>query len=92
MTKYNAAQHFMKLHKKHGNLVRNKGRLCDPGRKRSDFVLKLDSFFDIGAPDAIQEMQRNRLLSKKKKEEDIRFYEDQTTERKAHMFGNDKIF
>ena len=57
MTKYNAAQHFMKLHKKHRDLVRNKGSACDPGGKRSDFVLELDSLFDIGAPDAIQEVQ-----------------------------------
>ena len=92
MIKCNAAQHFMKLHKKHRDLVRNKGRACDPGGKRSDFALELDSLFDIGAPDAIQEVQRNRLLSKQKEEEDIQFYEDLKTERKAHMSGNDKIY
>ncbi|KAG0721833.1 hypothetical protein GWK47_045634 [Chionoecetes opilio] len=49
MTKYNAAQHFMTLHKKHRDLARNKGRTGDPGGKRSAFVLELDSLFDIGA-------------------------------------------
>ena len=92
MTKYNAAQQVMKLHKKHRDLVRNKGRVCDPGGKRSDFVLESDNLFDIGAPDATQETQRNRMLSKQKKEKDIRFYEDQKTERKAHISGKDKIF
>ena len=51
-----------------------------------------DSLFDTGASDAIQEIQRNRLLSREKKDEDIRFYQDQKTERKAHMSGHDKIF
>ncbi|KAG0725177.1 hypothetical protein GWK47_039106 [Chionoecetes opilio] len=92
MTKYNAAQHFMTLHKKHRNLARNKGRTGDPGGKRSAFVLELDSLFDIGASYAIQEIERNRLLSREKKDKDIRFYQDQKTERKAHMSGHDKIF
>ncbi|KAG0725795.1 hypothetical protein GWK47_037899 [Chionoecetes opilio] len=92
MTKYNAAQHFMTLHKKHRDLARNKGRTGDPGGKRSAFVLELDSLFDIGASDAIQEIERNRLLSREKKDKDIRFYQDQKTERKAHMSGHDKIF
>ncbi|KAG0714021.1 hypothetical protein GWK47_014949 [Chionoecetes opilio] len=90
MTKYNAAQHFMTLHKKHRDLARNKGRTGDPGGKRSAFVLELDSLFDIGASDAIQEIERNRLLSREKKDKDIRFYQDQKTERKAHMSGHDK--
>ncbi|KAG0706298.1 hypothetical protein GWK47_024335 [Chionoecetes opilio] len=92
MTKYNAAQHFMTLHKKHRDLARNKGRTGDPGGKRSAFVLELDSLFDIGASDAIQEIERNRLLSREKKDKDIRLYQDQKTERKAHMSGHDKIF
>ncbi|KAG0728625.1 hypothetical protein GWK47_032103 [Chionoecetes opilio] len=75
MTKYNAAQHFMTLHKKHRDLARNKGRTGDPGGKRSAFVLELDSLFDIGASDAIQEIERNRLLSREKKDKDIRFSE-----------------
>ncbi|KAG0701317.1 Retrovirus-related Pol polyprotein from transposon 17.6 [Chionoecetes opilio] len=77
MTKYNAAQHFMTLHKKHRDLARNNGRTGDPGGKRSAFVMELDSLFDIGASDAIQEIERNRLLSREKKDKDIRFYQDQ---------------
>lgn len=46
-TKYNAAQHFMTLHKKHRNLARNKSRTGGPEGKGGDFVLKLDSLFDI---------------------------------------------
>ena len=92
MTKYNPAQHFMRLHKKHRDLARNKSRTGDPGGKRNAFFLKLDSLFDIGASDAIQEIQRNRMLSREKKDEDIKFYQDQKTERKAHMSGHDKIF
>ncbi|KAG0717168.1 hypothetical protein GWK47_055016 [Chionoecetes opilio] len=82
----------MTLHKKHRDLARNKGRTGDPGGKRSAFVLELDSLFDIGASDAIQEIERNRLLSREKKDKDIRLYQDQKTERKAHMSGHDKIF
>lgn len=32
------------------------------------------------------------VLSREKKDEDIRFYQYQKTERKAHIFGHDKIF
>ena len=82
----------MKLHYHHRNLSRSKGRSSDPGGKRASFVLELDQLFDIGAPDAIEEIQNNRLLSKEKKEEDIKFYIDQQNERRGHMSGHDKIF
>jgi len=67
---------FMKRHKKLRDLVWNKGRAYDPGGKRSGFALELDSIFHVGAPDSIQEIQRNWVLSKQKKEEDIMFYVD----------------
>ena len=71
MTVYNAAQHFITLHKKHKNLAKSKSRTSDPRGKRSAFVQELDSFFDIGAPDVIQEIQRNRLLSRGRKDVDV---------------------
>ena len=72
----------MKLHDKH---VKSRGRANDPGGKRNSFVLELDSLFDIGVPDAVDEIRSNRLLSKEKREEDRKFYADQKTE-------HDKIF
>ena len=92
MTKYNAAQHFMTLHKKHRDLARNKGRTGDPGGKRSAFVLELDSLFDTGASYAIHDIESNRVLSREKRDENMRLYQDQKTDRKAHMSGHDKIF
>lgn len=61
MTKYNAAQYFMILHKKHRGLARNIGGTDDPGW-RSAFVLELDSVFSTGTSDPIQEIESNRLL------------------------------
>lgn len=48
----------------------------------------MDNLFDIGAPDAVQDTESNR----EKKDEDSRFYQDQRTERKTLMSGQDKIF
>lgn len=92
MTRKNAMLHFMKFHDRHRNLARNKQRQSDPSEKRAEFACELDKLFDIGAPDAIAEIQHNRLLSKVKKEEDIRFYLDQRNERQGHMSGHDKVF
>lgn len=92
MTKNNAALLFMKLHDNHRALVKSKGRSGASGGKRNAFVLALDCLFDIGAPDAVQDIKTNRLLTQDKRDEDIRFYEDQRTERKAHMSGHDKLF
>ena len=92
MQRRSAVAQFMKLYDKHRNLIKNRNRHCDPGGKRDAFVLELDSLFDIGAADAIDEIRTNRLLSLEKKEEDIQFYRDQQTDRKGHMSGHDKIF
>ena len=92
VTTKNAVRIFLKLHDKHRTLVKSRGRSNDLGGKRNSFVLELDSLFDIGAPDAVDEIRSNRLLSREKREEDIRFYADQKTERIAHMSGHDKIF
>lgn len=92
MKTQNCVKLFMKFHDKHRTLVKSKGRAGDPGGKRSAFVLQQNSLFDIGALDAVQDIESNRLMSREKKDEDIRFYQDQRTDRKGHMSGHDKIF
>ena len=57
-----------------------------------NFVSKLDCLFDIGAPDAVDEIMKSRLLTKEKKEDDVQFYLDQRKDRKATMNGHDKVF
>jgi hypothetical protein len=52
---------------------------------------KLDCLFDIGAPDAIKEILKCRLLSELKKK-DVDFYLDQRGNRKATMCGHDKVY
>ncbi|KAK8394260.1 hypothetical protein O3P69_006451 [Scylla paramamosain] len=54
--------------------------------------MEMDNLFDIGAPDAVQDIESNRLLSMEKKDDNIRFYQDQRTERKGRMSGHDKTF
>ncbi|XP_076033868.1 uncharacterized protein LOC143020881 [Oratosquilla oratoria] len=92
MTRQNCMKLFVRIHDKHRTLVKSKERASDPGGKRSAFVLELDSLLDKGAPDAVQNVETNRLLSREKKVEDIRFYQDQRTERNGRMLGHDKIF
>ncbi|KAG7161281.1 hypothetical protein Hamer_G016345 [Homarus americanus] len=53
---------------------------------------QLDLLWDIGAPDAVEDIEKNRLLTPADKQQDIAFYQDQRGERKAFMSGNDKIF
>ena len=92
MTRKNAMLHLMKIHESHRKLPRNKASSTDPDGKRHAFSTELDKLLDIGAPDAIDKIRSNRLLTKEKKEEDICFYMDQRNERLAHMSGHDKIF
>ena len=73
------------------NLKKSMGRPTDPGNKREKFTEKLDKLWDIGAPDAVKEIQTNRLLTPGDKQQDIAFYFDQQNERNATMSGNDKI-
>lgn len=82
----------MKLWNEWQGLMKNKGRQSDPGNKRANFVARLDTLFDIGAPDAIEAIMKSRLLSAKKKQDDVDFYLDQKHERRASMDGHDKIF
>ena len=59
------------------NSGKNKTRSSDPGRKHEIFAEALSKLWDIGASDVIQTIQKNKMLSKERKAEDIFFYEDQ---------------
>jgi len=48
--------------------------------------------FDIGASDAIEDILESRLLTAKKKQEDVDFYLDQKQETTASMDGHDNSF
>ena len=51
----------------------------------------LERLRDVGAVDAIEVIQKDRLLSPDEKQKDIEFYHDQQTKRKATMAGKDKV-
>ena len=93
-TKYrqNCMLDVMNLWQEWDKIAKNKARPTDPGAKRLNFTTKLDTLFDIGAPDAIDDIMKNRLLSTEKKNDDVQFYLDQRGARKATMNGNDKVF
>ena len=42
-------------------------------QKRREFSMKLDKMWDIGAPNAVQTINQDRMLSGKEREEDIAF-------------------
>jgi len=57
----------MKLWSEWQGLMKNKWRQSDLGNKRATFVGWLDTFFDIGAPGAIEDImesrqRRNRIM------------------------------
>ncbi|KAG7171644.1 hypothetical protein Hamer_G014784 [Homarus americanus] len=60
--------------------------------KVENFKSQLDLLWDIGAPDAVEDIEKNQLLTPADKQQDIAFYQDQRGEKKAFMSGNDKIF
>ena len=93
-TKYrqNCMLDIMALYQEWVGLSKHIDRLSDPGEKHKKYALTLNCLFDIGAPDAMDKILKSRLLSSEQKEEDIRFYNDQKTDRKAVMSGHDKIF
>ena len=74
------------------NRLLKNNRESDAGGKCVNFLAKLDSLFDIGSPDAIQEIMKSRLLTALKKDDDVAFYLDPKKDRKATMDGHDKIF
>ena len=77
-TKYrqNCMFDVMKLWDEWQNLMKNKGQALDPGKRRANLVARLDSLFDIGAPHAIDQIVKSRLLSAQKKQDDVDFYLD----------------
>lgn len=47
-----------------------------------NFKFELDLLWDIGAPDSIADIVRNRILTPAYKQQDIAFYHDQRSVRK----------
>ena len=80
------------LWKEWRELKKSRGRKSDVGDQRAKFTSKINKLFDIGAEDPIDEIRNSRLLGNAEKEEDIRFYIDQRSERQGTMSGNDKSF
>ena len=74
VTKQNAIMRLKKQYKKWQQLCKNKTRSSDPGRKREIFAEALSKLRDIGASDAIQTIQKSKILSKERKVEDIYFF------------------
>ena len=81
-----------KLHAEWVALHKSEKRDVHPGNKRELFSRKMDQLWDIGAEDAMDKIQKNRLLTEENKDNDTRFYLDQRGDRKGHMSGQDKIF
>ena len=82
-TRQNSVLDLMCLWNEWNRLLKNKNRESDAGGKRVNFLAELDSLFDIGSPDAIQEIMKSRLLTAQKKDDDIAFYLDKKkTERR----------
>ena len=51
----------------------------------------LERLWNVGAVDAIEVIQKDRLLSPDEKQKDTDFYHDQQTKKKATMAGKDKV-
>ena len=73
VTRQNAIMLLKKEYDKWQQLCKNKTRSSDPGKKREIFAKALLKVWDIGAPNAIQTIQKNKILSKERKAEDIFF-------------------
>ena len=56
------------------------------------FKEMLSKLFDIAAIDAEDQIRKDRMLSEKKKQEDVKFLNDQRGERIGRMDGMDKVF
>ena len=93
VTKQNAIMQLKKEYDNWQQLCKNKTRSSDPGRKREIFAEALSKLlWDIGASDVIQMIQKNKMLSKERKAEDIFFYEDQQSARKGVIGGKDALY
>ena len=72
------------------NLQKSKTRMAGKGRQK--FRENLDKLRDIGASDAIEQIQKNRLMSSADKAEDIAFLMDQGSTRKGSIRGSGMVF
>ena len=88
--KHRAVTRLSRVYERWVNLKKSSSRPSDPGERRQSFRNSLEKLWDIGAPDATQCIQSNRLPSDKR-EEDIAFYKDQRGERKSSMSGMDEV-
>src|SRR6188472_3692833 len=68
------ARNVLSLWKEWRALSKNKSRSTGSNKQRSEYASKLDTLFDIGAADAVEEIMKSRLLSQEKKKEDVEFY------------------
>ena len=90
MPKRNVLRRLQKEYNTWLQLCKNKMRLSDPGGKREMFEEDLSKLWDIGASDAVQIIQKNKMLSAEKKIEDIiAFYDDQRNARNSVISGKD---
>ena len=90
-TQNNAVQQLTKIWNDWKVLNKSKTRRKDVGNKRDIFLGNVERLWDVGAVDAIEVIQKDRLLSPDEKQKDIEFYHDQQTKRKATMAGKDKV-
>ena len=91
ITQNNAVQQLTKIWNNWKVLNKSKTRRKDVANKRDIFWGNLERLWDVGAVDAIEVIQKDRLLSPDEKQKDIEFYHDQQTKRKATMAGKDKV-
>ena len=73
VTKQNAIMRLKKEYKWQ-QLCKNKTCSSDSEKKCEIFAEALSKLWDIGAPDVIQTVQKNKMLSKERKAEDIFFF------------------
>ena len=59
--------------------------------KREKFEKKLDELFDIASPNAIKDLENDRLRSSDARQADINFYLDQKSQRIGFMGGMDTV-
>ena len=90
--KNNCVMRIQKKYKEWCDLAKSKSRIRDVGEKRALFISELAKLWDIGAKGSVATIRENRLLTVSDKKEDIAFYTDQRSMRKAVMSGKDKIF
>ena len=79
ITQNNAVQQLTKIWNNWKVLNKSKTRRKDDGNKRDIFLGSLERLWDVGAVDAIEVIQKDRLLSPDEKQKDIEFYHDQQT-------------